>query len=143
MLQLQVARDDFRSLLKVLEVIVRIKKKEKYADHLFKPLKEIFQLLKTYHVQINGQFARSIDQLPMQWQHLKSVAATKTESLQETKRYQQQRVSAISLLYSCHLQTFAKHFQQMPVSSREYQSIWSNKGNAVYPIFPHFILGYH
>uniref|UniRef100_A0A1I8PY36 AAA+ ATPase domain-containing protein n=1 Tax=Stomoxys calcitrans TaxID=35570 RepID=A0A1I8PY36_STOCA len=114
LLQLNVARDDFRSLLKVLEVIARIKKKEKYADHLFKPLKEIVQLLKTYHVHINGQFARSIDQLPVQWQHLKTVAASKMESLQDTKRYQQQRVSAIAILYSCHLQTFAKHFQKMP-----------------------------
>ncbi|XP_061387676.1 dynein beta chain, ciliary, partial [Musca vetustissima] len=113
LLQLHVARDDFRSLLKVLEVLARIKKKEKYADHLFKPLKEIVQLLKTYHVQINGQFARSIDQLPMQWQHLKAVAAGKIESLQDTQRYQQQRVAGISQLFTCHLQTFAKQFQQM------------------------------
>ncbi|XP_073817377.1 dynein beta chain, ciliary-like [Musca autumnalis] len=125
LLQLHVARDDFRSLLKVLEVIARIKKKEKYADHLFKPLKEIVQLLKTYHVQINGQFARAIDQMPLQWQHLKTVAAGKIESLQETQRFQQQRVSGLSQLFACHLQTFAKQFQKMEFFATPCSKVYS------------------
>lgn len=115
LLQLYVARNDFRTLLQVLEVMAQIKQREAYADNLFKPLKEMMQLLKTYNLQYDGQLVRNIDQLPLQWQHLKAQALTKAETLQETKRHQQQRVSAIITLYTCHLQTFAKKFQKMKV----------------------------
>ncbi|XP_037811861.1 dynein beta chain, ciliary, partial [Lucilia sericata] len=113
LLQLHVARNDFRTLLQVLEVMAQIKQREAYADNLFKPLKEMMQLLKTYNVQYDGQLVRNIDQLPVQWQHLKAQAVTKSEALQDTKRHQQQRVSAIIMLYMCHLQIFAKKFQKM------------------------------
>lgn len=98
--------------------MAQIKQREVYADNLFKPLKEMMQLLKTYNVQYDGQLVRNIDQLPLQWQHLKAQAVTKAETLQDTKRYQQQRVSAIIMLHTCHLQTFSKAFQKMAVSTR-------------------------
>ncbi|KAM7359981.1 dynein beta chain, ciliary isoform 2-T2 [Cochliomyia hominivorax] len=113
LLQLHVARNDFHTLLQVLEVMAQIKQRVSYADNLFKPLKEMMQLLKSYNLQYDGQLMRNIDQLPIQWQHLKAQAVTKAEALQDTKRYQQQRVSAIIMLYTCHLQTFARKFQKM------------------------------
>ena len=115
LLQLHVAYNDFRTLLRVLAVMQQIKQREAYADNLFKPLKDMMQLLKTYNVPYDGQLVRNIDQLPLQWQHLKALAITKAEALQDTKRHQQQRVTAIILLYTCHLQAFAKKFQKMPV----------------------------
>lgn len=96
--------------------MAEIREREPYADNVFKPLKDIVALLKTYNVEFEAQLVRNIEQLPMQWQQLKQQALAKHEALQDTRYYQQQRVTALIGLHTCHVQHFAKQFQRMPVS---------------------------
>lgn len=115
-LQLFIARQDFKALLRVLSVMAEIREREPYADNVFKPLKDIMALLKTYNVEFEGQLLRNIEQLPLHWQQLKLQALAKHEALQDTRFYQQQRVTALIGLHTCHVQHYAKEFQKMPVS---------------------------
>ncbi|KAH8251731.1 hypothetical protein KR038_005556 [Drosophila bunnanda] len=113
-LQLHIARSDFRALLRVLAIMAEIRRREPYADNVFKPLKEIMGLLKTYNVEFEAQLLRSIEQLPQQWQQLKHCSTVKQEALQDTRFHQQQRVTALIALHTCHLQHYARQFQRMP-----------------------------
>nr|XP_032294976.1 dynein heavy chain 9, axonemal [Drosophila virilis] len=113
-LQLHIARQEFKALLRVLSVMAEIRQREPYADNVFKPLKDIIALLKTYNVEFEAQLVRNIDQLPLQWQQLKQQAVAKHEALQDTRYYQQQRVTALIGLHTCHVQHYAKQFQRMP-----------------------------
>jgi len=115
-LQLFIARQDFAALLRVLSVMAEIRQREPYADNVFKPLKDIMALLKTYNVEFEGQLLRNIEQLPLHWQQLKQQALAKQEALQDTRFYQQQRVTALIGLHTCHVKYYAKQFQKMPVS---------------------------
>ncbi|XP_017082814.2 dynein heavy chain 17, axonemal [Drosophila eugracilis] len=113
-LQLQIARHDFSTLLRVLAIMSEIRQREPYADNLFKPLKDIMGLLKTYNVEFEPQLLRGIEQLPQQWQQLKHTSTVKQEALQDTRFHQQQRVTALIGLHTCHLQHYARQFQKMP-----------------------------
>ncbi|KAH8382612.1 hypothetical protein KR009_004377 [Drosophila setifemur] len=113
-LQLHIARSDFKDLLRVLAIMAEIRQREPYADNVFKPLKDIMGLLKTYNVEYEPQLLRSIEQLPHQWQQLKLSSTVKQEALQDTRFHQQQRVSSLIGLHTCHLQHYAKRFQRMP-----------------------------
>ncbi|XP_030369376.1 dynein beta chain, ciliary [Scaptodrosophila lebanonensis] len=113
-LQLHIPRQDFHALLRVLAIIAQIRKCEPYADNIFKPLKDITTLLKTYNVEFEAQLLRSIEQLPLQWKHLKDQGLAKQEALQETRFHQQQRVSALIALHSCHLQHYSRQLERMP-----------------------------
>jgi len=115
-LQLHIARQDFATLLRVLAIMSEIREREPYADNVFKPLKEIMGLLKTYNVEFEPQLLRGIEQLPQQWQQLKHSSTVKQEALQDTRFHQQQRVTALIGLHTCHLQHYARQFQKMPVS---------------------------
>lgn len=115
-LQLHIARQDFATLLRVLAIMSEIREREPYADNVFKPLKEIMGLLKTYNVEFEPQLLRGIEQLPQQWQQLKQSSTVKQEALQDTRFHQQQRVTALIGLHTCHLQHYARQFQKMPVS---------------------------
>ncbi|KAH8326498.1 hypothetical protein KR067_009278 [Drosophila pandora] len=115
-LQLHIARHDFKALLRVLGIMAEIRQREPYADNVFKPLKDIMSLLKTYNVEFEPQLLRGIEQLPLQWQQLKHSSSVKQEALQDTRFHQQQRVSALIGLHTCHLQHYARQFQRMPVS---------------------------
>ncbi|XP_068157565.1 LOW QUALITY PROTEIN: dynein beta chain, ciliary [Drosophila tropicalis] len=113
-LQLHIARQDFKALLRVLAIVAEIRQREPYADNLFKPLKDIMSLLKTYNVEFEAQLLRSIEQLPTLWQQLKLKALAKQEALQDTRYHQQQRVGALIGLHTCHLQHYViKQFQRM------------------------------
>ncbi|XP_060647178.1 dynein beta chain, ciliary [Drosophila nasuta] len=112
-LQLFIARQNFEALLRVLAVMSEIRQREPYADNVFKPLKDIMALLKTYNVEFEAQLLRNIEQLPLHWQQLKLQALAKQEALQDTRYYQQQRVTALIGLHTCHVQHYAKQFQQM------------------------------
>lgn len=114
-LQKHVKREDFKTLLRVLGVMLQINKRAAYADNIFKPLRDIITLLKTYSVELNAQMLKDIDQLPQQWRHLKYVAAQKSEALQDTKIYQQQRVTGIIIIFTSHINCYAKEFQQKAV----------------------------
>lgn len=120
-LQLYIARQNFKDLLRVLTVMAEIRQREPYADNVFKPLKDIMALLKSYNVEFELQLLRSIEQLPLHWQQLKQQALTKQEALQETRHYQQQRVAALIGLHTCHVQHYAKQFQRMPVNVAKFQ----------------------
>ncbi|ALC45571.1 CG41497 [Drosophila busckii] len=113
-LQLHIARQDFKALLRVLSIMADIRQREPYADNVFKPLKEIMLLLKTYNVEFEAQLLRSIEQLPMQWQQLKQQALAKHEALEDTRGFQQRRVAALIGLHTCHMRHYAKQFQCMP-----------------------------
>ncbi|EDX15768.1 GD15126 [Drosophila simulans] len=113
-LQLHIARQDFATLLRVLAFMSEIREREPYADNVFKPLKEIMGLLKTYNVEFEPQLLRGIEQLPQQWQQLKHSSTVKQEALQDTRFHQQQRVTALIGLHTCHLQHYARQFQKMP-----------------------------
>ncbi|KQS52177.1 uncharacterized protein Dere_GG12117, isoform B [Drosophila erecta] len=113
-LQLHIARQDFAALLRVLAIMSEIREREPYADNVFKPLKEIMGLLKTYNVEFEPQLLRGIEQLPQQWQQLKQASTVKQEALQDTRFHQQQRVAALISLHTCHLQHYARQFQKMP-----------------------------
>jgi len=126
-LQLCIARQDFEALLRVLSVMAEIRQREPYADNVFKPLKDIMALLKTYNVEYEAQLLRNIEQLPLHWQQLKQQALAKQEALQDTRFYQQQRVTALIGLHTCHVQHYAKQFQKMPVS--EINSSSNNNNN--------------
>lgn len=115
-LQLYIARQNFEDLLRVLTVMAEIRQREPYADNVFKPLKDIMALLKSYNVEFEAQLLRSIEQLPLHWQQLKQQALAKQEALQETRYHQQQRVTALIGLHTCHVQHYAKQFQRMPVN---------------------------
>lgn len=115
-LQLHIARQDFATLLRVLAIMSEIRERGPYADNVFKPLKEIMGLLKTYNVEFEPQLLRGIEQLPQQWQQLKHSSTVKQEALQDTRFHQQQRVTALIGLHTCHLQHYARQFQKMPVS---------------------------
>ncbi|EDV95038.1 GH23822 [Drosophila grimshawi] len=113
-LQLHIARQDFRALLRVLSVMAEIRQREPYADNVFKPLKDIVALLRTYNVEFEAQLMRNIEQLPVLWKQLKQQALAKQEALHDTRYYQQQRVTALIGLHTCHVQHYAKQFQRMP-----------------------------
>ncbi|XP_017492047.1 PREDICTED: dynein beta chain, ciliary-like, partial [Rhagoletis zephyria] len=81
---------------------------------MFKPLKDIIALLKAYNVQFNQQLLRKIDHLPLQWKHLKDVAAARSEALEDAQRYQRERVNAMIAIYMCHLHNYAKQFPRLP-----------------------------
>lgn len=120
-MQLHIARQEFKALLRVLSIMAEIRQREPYADNVFKPLKDIIALLRTYNVEFEAQLVRNIDQLPLQWQQLKQQALAKHEALQDTRYYQQQRVTALIGLHTCHVQHYAKQFQRMPVSAAPIQ----------------------
>ncbi|XP_034662377.1 dynein beta chain, ciliary [Drosophila subobscura] len=113
-LQLRIARQDFKALLRVLAIMAEIRQREPYADNVFKPLKDIMALLKTYNVEYESQLLRSIEQLPLLWQQLKQCSTVKQEALQDTRYHQQQRVTALIGLHTCHVQHYARQFQRMP-----------------------------
>lgn len=83
---------------------------------MFKPLKDIMALLKSYNVEFDQQLLRNIDHLPLQWKHLKDVAAARSEALENAQSYQKERVNAMIVVFMCRLQNYAKQFSRLPVS---------------------------
>ncbi|XP_053970080.1 dynein beta chain, ciliary [Anastrepha ludens] len=116
-LQLPVGTKNFQRLLRVLAVMAQIRKHAFYADNMFKPLRDIIALLKTYNVEFDQQLLRDIDHLPLQWKHLKDVAAARSEALESAQCYQKERVNAMVVIYMCRLQNYAKQFPRLPFFS--------------------------
>ncbi|XP_067623613.1 dynein beta chain, ciliary [Eurosta solidaginis] len=113
-LQLPVGLKSFRRLLRVLDVMDEIRKHGNYADNMFKPLKDMIALLKTYNFEFDQQLLRKIDHLPLQWKHLKDVAATRSEELEDAQLYQRERVNAMIAIFMCRLQIYVKRFSRLP-----------------------------
>ncbi|XP_039966059.1 dynein beta chain, ciliary [Bactrocera tryoni] len=116
-LQLPVGLRHFRRLLRVLAVMAQIQKHVAYADNMFKPLKDIMALLKSYNVEFDQQLLRNIDHLPLQWKHLKDVAAARSEALEQAQSYQKERVNSMIVIFMCRVQNYAKQFPRLPFFS--------------------------
>ncbi|XP_037943923.1 dynein beta chain, ciliary-like [Teleopsis dalmanni] len=113
-LQLEITPEDFALLLRILDIMAQIKQRSAYADNIFKPLKDIISLLKTYNVEFGMELVKSIELLPMKWKQLKEDATAKFEALQQARTYQQTRVAAMILIFNCQVQVYAKKFQRLP-----------------------------
>lgn len=96
--------------------MAQIQKHATYADNMFKPLKDIMALLKSYNVEFDQQLLRNIDYLPLQWKHLKDVAAARSEALGNAQNYQRKRVNSMIVIFMCRVQNYAKQFPRLPVN---------------------------
>lgn len=115
-LTLDVTKEDFRSLLKVMAVTVKIREKESHADNVFKPLRETMLLLKSYGMECDTNITKQIDELPLKWKNLKTMTLQKSHDLSKIKEYQRDVVGNIVTLFECYLELFRQKFMDKKVS---------------------------
>ena len=93
-----------------MSIQLEIKKRESDADNMFKPIKDIINLLKSYNVEFDINIYKRMEQLPMEWSSFKTLAAQCDQDLAAVKEYQRNYVTQMITLFSCRLNCFRDDF---------------------------------
>ncbi|BFF92572.1 dynein beta chain ciliary [Drosophila madeirensis] len=87
-LKVELQKDDFEGLIKILSVLNQINEKQFIYDSMFEPLKEIIDLLRLYNYEFKDTELAQINELPDAWMKVKRLAATTKQLIAPIQSYQ-------------------------------------------------------
>ncbi|XP_030080192.1 dynein beta chain, ciliary [Drosophila hydei] len=111
-LKLELKRDDFDGLVKILSVLNQINEKQFTFDNMFDPLREIVNLLKKYGYEFRDTELLQLNELPDAWQKIKRQAAVTKQLIAPIQSYQVDQIEKRILLCNNMANTYRKKFMQ-------------------------------
>ncbi|KAL9894878.1 dynein beta chain, ciliary [Glossina fuscipes] len=109
-LKIELNKDDFDGLLKILSVLNTINEKQFIYDYMFEPLREIVDLLKTYNYEFKDTELAMMTELPEKWVKVKKQAATVKQIIAPIQSYQVDLIEKRILLCDNMATTYRKKF---------------------------------
>ena len=73
-LMCQVQEGDYNGLIKVMKFLQMVKEKQATTDHMFRPIKDVIEVLKKYGVVIPEESMVQLQDLPERWANTKRLA---------------------------------------------------------------------
>ncbi|XP_030371689.1 dynein beta chain, ciliary [Scaptodrosophila lebanonensis] len=118
-LKMELQKDDFEGLVKILSVLNQINEKQYLYDSMFEPLKEIVELLKQYNYEFDDNELTMLNELPDAWQKVKRQAASTKQLIAPIQSYQvdliEKRIMLCDNMASTYRRKFlAKKFFNVP-----------------------------
>ncbi|XP_026835009.1 dynein beta chain, ciliary isoform X2 [Drosophila erecta] len=109
-LKIELQKDDFEGLVKILSVLNQINEKQCIYDSMFDPLKEIIDLLRQYNYEFKDTELAQINELPDAWMKVKRLAATTKQLIAPIQSYQVDLIEKRILLCDSMANTYRKKF---------------------------------
>ncbi|XP_044574110.1 dynein beta chain, ciliary [Drosophila ananassae] len=109
-LKIELQKDDFEGLVKILSVLNQINEKQYIYDSMFEPLKEIIDLLRLYNYEFKDTELAQINELPDAWMKVKRLAATTKQLIAPIQSYQVDLIEKRILLCDNMANTYRKKF---------------------------------
>lgn len=111
----QLGRDDFASLLKILEALTQIKNQEISTDNMFEPLKEIVNLLSEYNVEFEDKVHNQFAELPELWMRLKKTALQTRQDIAPIQEYQVGLIHKRIQLFNFRMTIYRDMFKKLKI----------------------------
>lgn len=109
-LKIELQKDDFEGLVKILSVLNQINEKQYIYDSMFEPLKEIIDFLRLYNYEFKDTELAQINELPDVWMKVKRLAATTKQVIAPIQSYQVDLIEKRILLCDNMASTYRKKF---------------------------------
>lgn len=108
-------KDDYSSLLKILEALNQIKSTEIETDNMFDPLNSYVQLLADYNVEFEPKVYDQFAELPELWSRLKKRGVQVKQEISQVQKYQVDLIHKRISLFDFRMQIYREKFKNLPV----------------------------
>lgn len=116
LLEQEPKKEDYDLLLKILKTLSLINERERRTDEMFKPLKEIVSLLKTYDVPLDDRINDQFAELPEKWISLKKLGVLVKQSITSVQTYQVELIRRRIQMFDLRSKLYHEKFMKLPVS---------------------------
>lgn len=114
---MELKRDDFDGLVKILSILNQINEKQQKFDNMFEPIQEIVSLLIKYGYEFKDTELLQLNELPEAWMKIKRQAAVTKQIIAPIQSYQVDQIEKRILLCNNMANTYRKKFLQKPFFS--------------------------
>ncbi|XP_070067151.1 dynein beta chain, ciliary [Drosophila virilis] len=111
-LKMELKRDDFDGLVKILSVLNQINEKQFVFDNMFEPLRDIVNLLRKYGYEFKDTELLQLNELPDAWLKIKRQAAMTKQLIAPIQSYQVDQIEKRILLCNNMANTYRKKFMR-------------------------------
>ncbi|XP_039947795.1 dynein beta chain, ciliary [Bactrocera tryoni] len=109
-LKIELNKDDFEGLLKILSVLNTINEKQYTYDYMFDPLREVVDLLKQYNYDFKDSVLAQLNELPDKWMKVKKNAAAVKQTIAPIQSYQVDLIEKRIILCDTMASQYRKRF---------------------------------
>ncbi|XP_037954213.1 dynein beta chain, ciliary [Teleopsis dalmanni] len=109
-MKIELQKDDFDGLLKILSVLNTINEKQYFYDSMFDPLREIVEMLKGYNYEFKDTVIAQLNELPEVWNKVKKQAAITKQLIAPIQSYQVDLIEKRIILCDNMANTYRKKF---------------------------------
>lgn len=114
-LQLEVTKEDFDTLLSVMSILSKIKDRTFETDRMFDPLKDSVDLLKQYNVEFDENIYNQFAELPETWLKMKKTSLHVRQKVAPIQAYQVDQISRRIQLFDLRTKIYRQNFKKLPI----------------------------
>lgn len=116
-LQFEVTKEDFDTLLSVMSILSKIKDRSMETDSMFDPLKDTVDLLKQYNVDFDDNVYNQFAELPENWSKMKKTSLHVRQKVAPIQAYQVDQISRRIALFDLRTKIYRQNFKKLAVST--------------------------
>ncbi|GAB0093903.1 hypothetical protein DMENIID0001_090950 [Sergentomyia squamirostris] len=113
-LNLQIDRDDYETLLKVMDVLAQVRDRRTDINNLFGPISKTIDMLRLYGDDFNEHMYTKLSELPEEWNRMRKFAVQVKQSIAPIKAYQMEQIGYKILQFDASLQVYRDYFREFP-----------------------------
>lgn len=116
-LQFEVTKEDFDTLLSVMSILSKIRDRSLETDRMFDPLKDTVDLLKQYNVDFDDNVYNQFAELPENWLKMKKTSLHVRQKVAPIQEYQVDQISKRIALFNIRTKVYRQQFKKLAVSN--------------------------
>ncbi|XP_059622514.1 dynein beta chain, ciliary-like [Phlebotomus argentipes] len=113
-LNLEIDRDDYETLLKVMDVLAQVRDRRNDINNLFGPISNTIEMLRLYGDDFNEDIHTKLTDLPEEWNRMRKLSVQVKQSIAPIKAYQMEQISQRIVQFDIYLQVYRDFFREFP-----------------------------